>query len=296
MTPPTAEAPPVPPPHPRPSPPRLAMPAGAWDCHCHVFGPADRYPYWPDRSYTPPPAPLSRYLALLDLLGVTRGVLVQPSVYGTDNRMLVDSLKASPRRLRGVAVIDPTIGSRELEAMHAAGVRGVRVNLLFRGGVSFAAAEAIADRIRPLGWHIQFLLDISQTPGLRQAVKRLRLPAVIDHMGHFPASQGTAAPAFRELLAMLAAGETWVKLSAPYLFTRQPGMPYADVTPIARELVKTAPDRCVWGTDWPHPANKLAMPDDGPLTDLLREWVTDEALRRRILVENPKSLYDGVSR
>jgi 2-pyrone-4,6-dicarboxylate lactonase len=291
MTPPNAEAPPVPPPCPSPSRPRLAMPPGAWDCHCHVFGPTDRYPYWPDRSYTPPAAPLARYLGLLDLLGVEHGVLVQPSVYGTDNRMLVDSLKAEPRRLRGVAVIDATIHDRELEAMHDAGVRGVRVNLLFRGGVSFAAAEAIADRIRPLGWHIQFLLDISQTPDLRRAVQRLRLPVVIDHMGHFPASQGVTAPAFRELLAMLAAGEAWVKLSAPYLFTRQPGMPYADVAPIARALVETAPGRCVWGTDWPHPANKLAMPDDGPLTDLLGEWVPDEAVRRRILVENPKGLY-----
>ncbi|MGH6881560.1 amidohydrolase family protein [Hypericibacter sp.] len=292
MTSPKAEPPPVPPPHPHPSRPRIAIPKGAWDCHCHVLGPADRYPYWPDRSYTPPEAPLSRYLALLDLLGVEHGVLVQPSVYGTDNRMLTDSLKAEPRRLRGVAVIDATVSDRELQAMHEAGVRGVRVNLLFRGGVSFAAAEAIADRIRALGWHIQFLLDISQTPDLHQAAKRLRLPIVIDHMGHFPASHGATSPAFRDLRAMLAEGLAWVKLSAPYLFTRQPGMPYADVTPIARALVEAAPERCVWGTDWPHPANKLAMPDDGPLTDLLRDWVPDEAVRRRILAENPKALYD----
>ncbi|HWA42425.1 MAG TPA: amidohydrolase family protein [Hypericibacter adhaerens] len=292
MTSPTAEPPPVPPPHPSPSRPRLALPAGAWDCHCHVFGPTDRYPYWPDRSYTPPAASLARYLGLLDLLGVEHGVLVQPSVYGTDNRMMVDSLKAEPRRLRGVAVIDPSISDRELEAMHAVGVRGVRINLLFRGGVSFAAAEAIADRIRPLGWHIQFLLDISQTPELRPALKRLRLPVVIDHMGHFPASAGTGLPAFRELLAMLKGGEAWVKLSGPYLFTRRPDLPYADVTPIARALAEAAPGRCVWGTDWPHPANKLAMPDDGPLTDLLGDWVTDETARRRILVENPKQLYD----
>jgi len=115
---------------------------------------------------------------------------------------------------------------------------------------------------------------------------------VIDHMGHFPAPQGTASPAFRELLAILVEGLAWVKLSAPYLFTRQPGMPYADVTPIARALIEAAPERCVWGTDWPHPANKLAMPDDGPLTDLLGEWAPDEAQRRRILVENPKALYD----
>ena len=291
MTSPKAEPPPAPPPHPHPSRPHLVMPPGAWDCHCHVLGPTDRYPYWPDRSYTPPEAPLARYLALLDLLGVEHGVLVQPSVYGTDNRMLLDSLKAEPRRLRGVAVVDATIADRELEAMHEAGVRGVRINLLFRGGVSFAAAEAIADRIRALGWHIQFLLDISQTPDLHQAVRRLRLPIVIDHMGHFPASLGATSPAFRDLRAMLAEGLAWVKLSAPYLFTRQPDMPYADVTPIARALVEAAPGRCVWGTDWPHPANKLAMPDDGPLTDLLGDWVPDEAVRRRILVENPKGLY-----
>jgi predicted TIM-barrel fold metal-dependent hydrolase len=275
-----------------PRPPSFRPPPGAADTHAHVFGPADRYPYGADRSYTPPDSPLPEYMALLNTLGLERGVIVQPSVYGTDNRATLDALRSEPERLRAVAVAGADIADEDLGEMHRLGVRGLRFNLLFRGGVGFDSARRLAERIAPLGWHLQFLLDISELDGFAGRLAELPVDSVIDHMGHMPAAKGIDHPAFRDLLALLREGRTWVKLSGAYRLSGQDRPPYDDVRPMARALIDARPDRLVWATDWPHPAVTRPMPNDGVLLDLLADWAPDAEMRRRILVENPAALYD----
>ena len=176
---------------------RFAVPAGACDTHAHVIGhvigSADRFPMVANRSYTPPPASEAAYLGMLDSLGMARGVLVQISVYGTDNRCMIESLKAHPDRLRGVAVVAPDVGDAELEALHAAGVRGIRINVLFGGGVAIDEMERLAARVAPLGWHIQLLIDARNLPELGPRMMKLPVEVVIDHMGHMPVSSGVDA-------------------------------------------------------------------------------------------------------
>lgn len=278
-------------PDPAPRAPRFAVPPLACDTHAHVFGPAERYPYTPNRSYTPPDATFAQYRALLSTLGVERGVLVQPSVYGTDNRLLADTLRNAGPNFRGIAVLDASASDAELEALNALGVRGLRCNLLFRGGVAFADVEALARRVAPLGWHLQFLLDVSQFEKLEERLSALPVDSVIDHMGHLPAADGPKHPGFRALLSLLRQGRTWVKLSGSYRVTGQAAPPYGDVVALARALIKAAPDRCVWATDWPHPQIPVAMPNDGDLMDQLADWAPDAETRRAILVDNPARLY-----
>lgn len=280
---------------PRPQPPRETPPAEACDCHAHVFGPVARYPLAAGSRYTPPEAPLAAYLAMLDALGVARGVLVQPSVYGTDNRAMLDALadaaRDAPGRLRAVAVVDPQVADAELDRLHAAGVRGVRLNLLQGGGPGLAAADRLAPRLAERGWHLQLLVDVSDfAPGLA-ALDRLPVTLVLDHMGHMSAARGLDHPGFRELLALLRDGALWVKLSAAYRLTARDRAPYDDVVPFARALIAANPARVVWATDWPHPMVDIAMPNDGALLDALADWAPEPELRRRILVDNPAALY-----
>jgi len=190
-------------------PPGFAVPAHACDTHAHVIGPADRFPMVANRSYTPPPAPELAYLGMLDSLGMARGVLVQISVYGTDNRCMVESLKAHPDRLRGVAVVAPDVGDADLAALHAAGVRGIRFNVLFGGGVAIDEMERLAARVAPLGWHIQLLIDARNLPELGPRIIKLPVEVVIDHMGHMPVSAGVAHPGFQWMLRLLGDGKAW---------------------------------------------------------------------------------------
>ncbi|MCH2394070.1 amidohydrolase family protein [Oceanibaculum sp.] len=288
----TDDAPPIPGPDRKPRKPKLALPPGSCDCHAHVFGPMARFPYSTPRSYTPPDSPLAEYLAMHDTLGVQRGVLVQPSVYGTDNDAMMEALHAHPERLRGVAVVEPTISEAELKALHAGGVRGVRVNVLFKGGVPISAARPLAERIAPYGWHVQFLIDVSNHPRLDEELVDFPTPVVIDHMGHCDVAKTATDPGFAALLRLLDGGRCWVKLSGPYRITARKAVPFDDVTQVARTLVARRPDRMVWGTDWPHPSIKTEMPNDGDLVDMLADWVPDAATRQRILVDNPAALYD----
>jgi predicted TIM-barrel fold metal-dependent hydrolase len=277
--------------NPDPGNPRLAIPPGSCDCHAHIFGPQNQYPYTPNRSYTPPEASIQAYRRMLRALGFERGVIVQPSVYGTDNRCTCDAVVASRGRWRGVAVVDPRVSDSVLAELHAAGFRGVRINLLFKGGLQLDALEQIASAVKPLGWHLQLLLDGRDLPELASRLERLPVDFVVDHMGHMPASLGTGHAGFQTLLNLLRGGRCWVKLSGPYRISSQP-QPYDDVVPFARALVETAPDKLVFGTDWPHPSITVPMPQDASLLDLLPAWAPDEATRRRILVENPARLYD----
>lgn len=283
---------PCPPPHPNPSPPRLSVPPGACDCHAHVFGPAGRYRYATERDYTPPDAPLERYRRLLATLGVERAVLVQPSVYGTDNTAVLDALAATGERFRGVAVLPPDTPERELERLHAAGVRGVRINLVTRGGgVPLDDLERMAARIAPLGWHVQLFVTLGTLADAAPRLAALPRAPVVDHMGAVPAGTSLQHPGFQALLRLAGEGRCWVKLSGAYRLSAE-DVPYADVVPYAQALVAANPERMVWGSDWPHPIlHDKPMPDDGALVDLLADWAPDEAVRRRILVDNPAELY-----
>ncbi len=272
------------------TPPTFAVPPFACDTHAHVIGSGDRFPMVAERSYTPPPAPQSAYLAMLDGLGMARGVLVQVSVHGTDNRCMVEALSAHRERLRGVAVVAPDVTNGELEALHEAGVRGVRINVLFGGGVALDALELLAARVAPLGWHVQLLIDARQLTELGPRIANLPVEVVIDHMGHLPVDAGVGHPGFLWLLRLLKAGKAWVKLSGAYRLSKR-GAPFHDTRAFAYALVEAAPERCVWGSDWPHVAVDWPMFNTGSLLDLLPVWVPDEALRNRILVDNPARLY-----
>lgn len=306
-------APDIPGPLPDPTRPRHALPPGSCDSHAHIFGPAGRYPYSPAREYTPPDASLERYAGLLRHLGFQRAVLVQPSVYGNDNRLLVDALRAqaagqagsahaagldrhagaSGITWRGIVVIDEHIGDDELQTLDRLGVRGVRLNLVFKGAnLDFDGVERLARRIEPLGWHLQFLIDITRFEGFAARLSRLPVPCVLDHMGHFPARLGPAEPSFRDLLALMREGRTWAKVSGPNRLSGCDSAPFTDVEPLVRALVEAAPDRLVFGTDWPHTRLKTSMPDDGVLVDEFFRWIDDDAaIAQKILVDNPRRLY-----
>ena len=290
----TLAAPTIPGPDPHTRRPALEFPRGACDCHAHVFGPQARFPYAAKRGYTPPDAPTADYVRMLRTIGCERAVLVQPSVYGTDNRCLVQALDSGAFEFRGVAVIDDATGDDELEAMHRAGVRGVRLNLATRGStVDLGAAPRIAARIAALGWHLQFYLDVRRLPDVDRELTRLPVDIVIDHFGHVAAADGVEAPGFQTLLRLAHHERCWFKLIGPYRISSRPPR-FADTVPLARALVAAAPDRCVWGTDWPHP-NTAYMPNDGDLADLVTDWLPDEAVRTRVLRDNPARLY-GFSR
>lgn len=283
-TPPTCQ-----PPHSDLTSPQFVAPPGAWDCHLHIVGPPAQYPHVPNRSYTPVEADVRDYRSVAVALRLDHAVVVQPSFYGTDNRCTCDAILASNGRWRGVAVIDPAIQESELINLHEAGFRGVRINLLFKGGLAMESLEQIACLIRPLGWHVQLLVDGRDLPELAPRLRKLPVPFVVDHMGHMPASVGVQHPGFQTLL-QLARDGCWVKLSGPYRISGQP-QPYDDVVPFARALVESVPSRVVWGTDWPHPAVSVPIPRVGDLMDLLPIWIPDTETRHRVLVENPAELY-----
>lgn len=276
---------------PDPDPPAFEVPAGACDAHFHIYWPDGRYPFVPERSYTPPDAPLEAFQRMQRVLGLERAVIVHPSIYGTDNRPSLEAMALAGPSWRGVAVVDPDISEKELEAMHEAGMRGVRVNLLFGTSVMDYDLKALAAKVAPLGWHIQLLIDVSQFPDLRETFAALPVDCVFDHMGHMSVGRGMDDPGFRDMLALIGEGKGWAKLSGAYRTTELREMPYEDAIPFARKIIETNPERCLWGTDWPHPACPVPMPNDGDLLDLLALYAPDESVRNRILVDNPAELY-----
>ncbi|GAA3548139.1 amidohydrolase family protein [Zobellella aerophila] len=275
------------------------LPEGSCDTHAHVFGPMERYPYTPNRTYTPPDAAPGAYLHLHRTLGISRGVLVQPSVYGTDNRLMVDCLHYLRRQglqYKGVAVVDAAVSERELDELTEAGVCGVRMNLLFKGGIAWRDVENLSRRLAERNWHLQFLIDVSEFEEMVPRIRRLPTPVVIDHMGHMDTAKGLHQPGFQGLLTLVREQKAWVKLSGSYRITHQPLPPYLDVVPFARALIAADPAQILWGSDWPHPHFNRAMPGDGPVLDMLADWAPDEATRHRILVDNPARLYGFPSR
>ena len=283
-------------PRPCPGPPaeqgpptRFVMPAGAIDTHCHVIGAPPEYPLVPERSYTPPPATVEAYLAMLDAVGFAKGVLIQVSVHGTDNRLLYETLSAHRDRLRGVGVLEANLPEKAYAEAHEAGVRGLRLNDLYGGGVGFEDLERFDALACEMGWHLQLLLDARNLLNLAPRIARLRCPWIIDHMGHMPYTAGIDHPGFQMLVQLVADGG-WVKISDAFRMSELPD--YRDSIPFAQALVAAAPDRCVWGSDWPHVAQWRPMPTVSDLLDLLAEWVPDERTRNRILVDNPARFYN----
>ena len=280
-----------------PRAPRVPLPAGACDCHAHICGPAARFPYAHERIYTPPDATIADYFTLLNSLGVDCAVLVQPSVYGTDNRALLEALQTAGPGFRGVAVTDPAISDINIALLHRVGIRGIRLNLVdrkdARNQVPLDALRALAKRIAPFGWHIEFLVNLDDAAGFMSAIADLPVPIVLGHMGYprFGAASWTTAPGFADLLRMLEKGRCWVKLTGPYRISRAADLPYDDVDPVAARLVEAAPHRLLWGSDWPHVMMKKPMCNDGAICDLLERWIPDATTRRKILVENPMHLY-----
>ena len=287
----TAQAPATLPPFPEMTKPSWAVPRGATDTHAHVVGDGRTHPFTPTRSFTSPEATEAQYLAMLDGLGLDRGVLVQVSMHGTDNRLMVEVLKRHPERLRGVGVCAADVSDRELQALHAAGVRGLRINLVLGGGVGFDAVDRLAERLKPMGWHLQFLIGPDGMVALAARMAKLPLPISVDHIAMIHHHGGLSSPAFQALLGLVKDGNTYVKLSGAYRASDDLDG-YGDTMAMPQALIAAAPDRMLWGTDWPHVHLYERMIKTGPTLELLGRWAPDEALRRRILVDNPARLYD----
>ncbi len=278
-------------PDPNPVKPTYTPPPGACDAHCHIFGPGNVFPYSPARTYTPPDAGKDRLAALHKHLGFERAVLVQASCHGTDNRAMVDAMQWSQGRWRGVAMVNKDVTDRELEDLHAAGARGVRFNFVAHlgGAADPAVIERVVARVKPLGWHLQVHLDAQDIGTYRPFLTKLDITYIIDHMGRVQAKDGLRQKPFLTLLELMQDERVWVKVSGSERVSSA-GKPFRDAMPFARALIEAAPDRVLWGTDFPHP-NVKEMPNDGEQVDLFAETVPDEKLRRKILVENPTRLY-----
>lgn len=279
--------------HPDPRKPDFRLPAGAVDAHCHVFGPAAEFPFAPERRYTPCDAGKAQLFALRDHLGFARNVIVQATCHGRDNAATMDACRAAGDRARGIAAVRPDIGRAELEAMHEAGIRGVRFNFV-RRLVADTPPEVylgIARRIETLGWSTVVYFEAADLDRLTPFLGELPGIIVIDHMGRPDLSKGVEHPDFQRFLDLMAGNERiWCKVTCPERLTIA-GPPWDDVVPFARAVAAAFPDRVLWGTDWPHPNLKSHMPDDGALVDFIPRIATTEALARKLLVDNPMRLY-----
>ena len=282
---------PIPGPDPNPKKPDLQLPPGACDAHCHVFGPGDRFPYHPNRAYTPPDVPKEALKALHDHLGIERAVIVHASCHGEYMDATLDAIAWSNGTYRGTSVVSPDISDKELQRYHDGGIRAVRFNFV-RHLESVPEPEVVrrmADRIKDMGWHLVVHLDAVDTVELSPLLLSLPVPFVIDHMARVKASDGLDQPAFKQLLDLMKRELAWVKICGPERVSAE-GPPFEDAVPFAQALVKAAPDRVLWGTDFPHP-NVKHMPNDGHLVDLLGKMVPDPDTLRQIVVDNPTRLY-----
>jgi D-galactarolactone isomerase len=271
--------------------PSIEVPARACDCHMHIFD--RRFAPSPHWRRTPRDAPVAAYRALQERLGTELAVVVNPSTYGTDNACTLDALTAFGDTARGVAVVDVDVSDAELQKMAVLGVVGVRVNFVSPqswGTTTPDMLETLARRVAPLGWHVQVFMTGAQVDGARDVLARLPATLVIDHLGRVPQPAGVDDPAFDAIRRLLDSGRVWVKLSGAYMDSIEGAPVYSDITAVARGFVDAAPERVVWGSDWPH-TTATAPVDDAGLIDLLARWVPDAKTRRRVLVENPSKLY-----
>lgn len=275
------------PPHPPVHRTHRRLPEGACDTHFHIFG---SYPLDPKRGYTPSPATIADYADVMAAYGITRAVTIQPSVFGFDNSALFDALGVMPDNLRGVAVIAPDAPDVVFERAHSLGVRGVRINPRNPAGLTLKDLAPLARRIEPLGWHIQFQIGVDDFPDIARIAETARIPIVIDHFGLPDIARGPRGAGFSALVELAASGGCFVKLSAPYRNVGGPGR-YPLLAPFAERLVERAPDALLWALDWPHTECYDSVPDDGPMLDLVWDWLPSESLRRTVLCDNPTRLY-----
>jgi len=288
------------------TPVNFSVPPGACDCHTHVFGDPARYPLWQGRTYTPEPASVAEMRTMHRALHMDRVVIVQPSIYGTDNSCTLDAVHELGARARGVAVIDDNTTDAQLDAMHGGGIRGIRLNLETFGQTEPSAVRqrflnAVA-RMKPRNWHIQIYTRLSVIEGLREQIAAAAIPIVFDHFGGARADHGVDQPGFKALLDLVRQGAAYVKISGAYRSSDEPP-DYGDATPLAKALIAANPVRILWGTDWPHPnstppkdqavsvVTPLLQIDDGRLLNQLTIWEPDGGMRKQILVENPARLY-----
>jgi D-galactarolactone isomerase len=269
--------------------PKLRAPAGAADCHHHIYD--AKYPADPRSTLRPGDASVEDYRTLQRRIGTSRNVIVQPSTYGTDNSCTLDALVAFGPTARAVAVVDTTVSDAELKRMNGLGVRGIRFNLAQAGATTPEMIEPLSKRVNELGWHIQINAPAAKIMEIKDILNRVPSPIVFDHLAHIPEPEGTAHPLFGVVLALIDKGKTWVKLSGAYADTKIGPPSYSDSSTVARTYVQKAPERLVWGSDWPHPSERENKPDDAILFDLLLGWAPEERVRNRILVQNPEVLY-----
>lgn len=279
--------------HSNPNKPNFIVPEGAVDAHCHVFGPADRFPFSAKRKYTPCDASKEQLFSLRDHLGFSRNIIVQASCHGTDNAALIDALSSAGELARGIAVVSEDISIEELQEMDKLGVRGVRFNFVKRlvDTVPKDVFMRIAEKIRPLGWHVVVYFEAADLEDIAPFLNKLNMTVVIDHMGRPDVSHGIASESFQKFIAMMESNPLiWTKVSCPERLTQTPP-DYSDVIPFARELVRRFPDRVLWGTDWPHPNMKSHVPDDGKLVDIIPLIAETKQYQKALLIDNPMKLY-----
>ena len=285
----------VPGPRPEASAPTMVRPpALACDAHCHVFGPAKQFPFSPTRTYTPPDSGIDNFLALQARLGLARAVFVQASCHGVDNSAMVDAIQRGAGRFAGVAMIDESFTDADLDHLHANQVRGIRFNFVAHlgGAPDLDRFWPLVNRAAARNWHIVLHFDAKDFAQYSDVLDAMPVPYIIDHMARVPAADGVDQEPFQRLLQRFDDDERcWIKISCAERLTEGKVSPFDDVIPFARALVDCAPQRLLWGTDWPHP-NLAEMPDEGELLDLLARFVPDEKIRNQILVENPQVLYD----
>jgi predicted TIM-barrel fold metal-dependent hydrolase len=270
--------------------PKLKMPADACDCHHHIYD--GKYPIAPTATLKPGDAKATDYQALQKRIGTTRSVVVQPSTYGTDNSCTLDGMAQLGPASRGVAVVDTSVTDAELKRLSGLGIRGIRFNLVQAGATTVDMLEPLSKRVADLGWHVQIHQTGDGIVKMEDVLQKVASPIVFDHMGRIPKDVGVDHPAYAVISRLIDKGRAWVKISGAYMDTKVGPPTYADSTRLAQAFVKLAPQRMVWGSDWPHPTEKADdKPNDATLVDLLTEWAPDEATRRRILVENPAELY-----
>ncbi|MBI2995025.1 MAG: amidohydrolase family protein [Gammaproteobacteria bacterium] len=280
------------PPDPDTRKPAFRMPAKACDAHCHVFGPGHVFPYAPTRKYTPPDAPKEKLKELHRILGVERAVIVQASCHGTDNSAMLDAIAHSKGAYRGVCSASTEFSDAEFRRLHDGGIRGVRFNFVrhLGGAPDLAKMRKVVERVRELGWHLVIHVDAEQLVEFEDLFASFAIPKVIDHMGRVPTSGGIHQKPFQNLLEFMRRDDFWVKVCGSERIS-QAGPPFYDAVPYAMALIDVAPDRILWGTDWPHPNIRKFMPNDGDLVDLVPLFARDTALQKKVLVDNPHRLY-----
>ena len=268
--------------------PKLKAPANACDCHMHIYD--AKYPTDPKATLKPADALVADYKLLQKRIGTSRNVVVTPSTYGTDNRVTLDAIAQIGPTARGVAVVDATVTDTELKRLNDLGIRGIRFNLVQAGATTAEMIEPLSRRVNDLGWHIQIHMKGEQIAGIEDLLLRVPSPIVFDHLGRLAQPNALDNPGFKTISKLIDKGRTWVKLSGAYVDTKVGPPTYSDTVAVARAYIKAAPERMVWASDWPHPTEK-DKPDDAVLFDLLAEWAPEEAMRTRILVQNPATLY-----